>query len=399
MRMILAAALAVLAVRPAEARMERAYIGTFTNTSGGRVGQLGPRGEGIYLTEIDSDTGRMTTPRLVAKTPSPTWLVADPARGVLYACNYYHGFADPAQPRGAGAISAFRIDKASGDLTLINQVSVGDAPAQAALDPSGKWLVAANYDYGSAAVVPVAADGRLGAYTDLVKPQGPAGPGQAADTPPGNLATSGHDHSRMHGVVFDPSGKYVILDDAGLDRISVFTLDNAGKLEKVADYPQAAGSAPRHSIFGGGGRILYTLFEQNAKIAVSDFDPATGRVRQRQMVSMLPPGFAGSVSGAELLLSKDGRDIYASGRFHDVIVHFRVGKDGLLTYVGEVPAQTNFVRGLAADPSGGLLLAMGQYGDNVVAFRRDAKTGAPLPLNLYAPVPSPVAMVFADPGP
>ena len=70
-------ALAVsLAMAPAQAATERAYVGTYT----AEPGQRQPRnhGEGIYLVDVDSATGLVSNPRLMANTPSPAWIALSP---------------------------------------------------------------------------------------------------------------------------------------------------------------------------------------------------------------------------------------------------------------------------------------------------------------------------------
>ena len=392
MRLFFLMVLVVLAL-PAEARTERAYIGSFTNTGNARPGQFGNRGEGLYVTDLDTETGKLSVPRLVAKTPSPTWIVI--ARGVLYCTNYYHGFADPKFPRGTGSVSAYRIERASGDLTLINQVSVGDAPAHLAVAPGGKFLLVASYDTGTAAVLPIRPDGGLGDYTDLVHPEGAAHPDQAADGPPGNLVGSDQSHARLHAVGFDPSGRYVVMDDAGLDNVLEFRLDADGKLTPMASLPQVPGSAPRHFAFNAKGDVFYNIFEQSSKVTVSHFDAATGAMELRQSISTVPAGFAGSNLGSELLLAKDGRHLYASNRFRDSVMTYDVKADGRLAQAGETQSGSSFTRSIAIDPSGTFLFALAQLGDTITSFRLDPRTGVPKPLNLFAPVGSPVVMVFA----
>jgi len=90
----LAFAILLLAALPAQAEMERAYIGTFT-PSPGRGPTTGSQGEGIYLTELDTITGKLRAPRLVAQTLSPSWLAIDRKRGLLYATNESARAASP----------------------------------------------------------------------------------------------------------------------------------------------------------------------------------------------------------------------------------------------------------------------------------------------------------------
>ncbi len=378
----------------AQAKIERLYVGTFTAPVGGRGGQAGNRGEGIYVADLDTATGKLTTPRLVARTDSPSWLVYDKARGILYATNEYDGFTDPKTGAKSGSVSAFRPDKSTGELTALPPVPMTDS-TNLKLDPSGKWLIGTSWSAGVASLLPVAADGTVGTAVDVFNAQGPRHPDQAADQPPGNQQTSSHANARIHGVAFHPGGKYAALTDAGLDVISIFTYAD-GKLTKINAYPQVPGSAPRHAVWDAAGRNLYTVFEQDMMVSVNGFDPATGALTERQRLSMLPPGFGGTASAAEILLSKDGRHLYASSRFHDSIAHFRVKPDGTLTWISDTPTGTSVPRGLVLDPSGQFMLAGGQNNDSVAVFKLDAKTGEPRNTGHYVGVLSPAHFAFVD---
>jgi len=377
----------------AEAKMERFYVGTFTAPAG-RPGTPGNRAEGIYVAELDTVTGKLTTPRLVSKTASPTWLVYDKAKSLLYATNEYDGFTDPKTGGRSGSISVYRADKANGDLAPLPPVAIANS-TNIKIDPSGKWLIGASYGDGVASLMPVGADGAVGAVLDVFKAAGPRNPDIAADQPRGNQLTSPHNQPRIHGVAFHPGGKYVALDDAGLDVISIFTYAD-GKLKQVNAYPQMPGSTPRHSVWDAAGRNLYTVFEQDLMVSVHGFDPATGALTPKQRLSALPPNFAGSATASEILLSKDGKHLYSGNRFHDSIAHFRVKPDGTLAYVGDTPTGTQVPRGLVLDPSGQYLLAGGQNNDSIAVFRLDPKTGEPKRTDNYAGVLSPAHFAFVD---
>ena len=228
-------------------------------------------GEGIYLVELDTVTGELSDPLLMARTPSPSWITLSPDGKFLYAGNEISNF----NGSKSGSVSAFAMDKASGKLTLLNAVgSQGAGPAYIAVHPSGKYVLSANYAGGSLAVLPVKSDGSLGEATDVIHPTGPLNPSRAGDDPPGNFDPSDHSASHIHMVGFSPGGDYVIADDAGLDQILVFKLDLAsGKLNPVSSMPSLPGSAPRHFVFDPSGRLFYQLQEQDSMLTVYDFDP------------------------------------------------------------------------------------------------------------------------------
>uniref|UniRef100_UPI001C30106C lactonase family protein n=1 Tax=Pantoea sp. GbtcB22 TaxID=2824767 RepID=UPI001C30106C len=76
-----------------------------------------------------------------------------------------------------GTVSAYSIDRSSGQLTLLNTVASGGAgPTYLSLDHPGRHFLVANYAGGSIAAFPVLADGRLGPASDVKKSKGTVGP-------------------------------------------------------------------------------------------------------------------------------------------------------------------------------------------------------------------------------
>ena len=102
--------------KPTESTNNRkvlAYVGTYNSAADGSA-----HGEGIYLVEMDPHTGELSLPRVVSKTPNPTWISIHPSKRFLYAANEMTG-ADASR----SAVTAFAIDAASGNLTELNSVS------------------------------------------------------------------------------------------------------------------------------------------------------------------------------------------------------------------------------------------------------------------------------------
>ncbi len=82
-----------------------------------------------------------------------------------------------------------------------------------------------------------------------------------------------------------------------------------------------------------------------------DYDATNGALKERQTISTLPPGYAGSNFCSEILVSADGKFVYAGNRLHDTIGIFAVGSDGTLSYVGEEWTRGNYPRSFAFDPT------------------------------------------------
>ena len=372
------------------AASEGAYIGTFTPEPGSIQPQN--HGEGIYFVRLDTTTGVLSDPKLVAKTQSPSWIALSPDGKTLYAGNEVSDF----EGSDSGSVTAYVVNKDNGSLSLLNTVSSGGAgPAYVAVEPSGKYVLVANYAGGSLSVLPLKPDGSLNEASDVIHPSGRLNASQAADNPPGNFAPSDHQGSHPHMVGFDPQGRYVIADDAGLDQILVSKLDQpSGKLAAVSMTEALPGSAPRHFVFDPTGHYLYQLQEQDSKLTVYAFDSANGHLKRLRTISALPPGYAGSNTASELLISRDGRYLYSGNRSHNSIAIFSSGPTGDITLLANVPTEGDKPRSLALDPTGSYLFSLNQGADSVTSFRIDPKTGLLGFTGNYLPLGSPATMVF-----
>src|SRR5205823_4725961 len=79
----------------------------------------------------------------------------------------------------------------------------------------------------------------------------------------------------------------------------------------------------------------YSLQEESSTLVTFDYDAATGRLTANQTISSLPKGFAGTNYTSEVMVSADGRFVYAANRLHDSITWFAIGPNGTLTFKGE----------------------------------------------------------------
>src|SRR5579862_2236893 len=122
------------------------------------VGTYSRRGsEGIYVFRVDPETGALTQ---IGSAPAenPSNLALSPDGRFLYAVNELSEYEG--QP--GGAASAFEIDPPTGNLTFLNRQPVlGAGPCHGMVDPSGRWLVTANYGGGSHTILQIGDDGRL----------------------------------------------------------------------------------------------------------------------------------------------------------------------------------------------------------------------------------------------
>ena len=376
----------------------RAYVGTFSSplvdVLPTQVDLPPGNGRGIHIFDVDRQTGAMRATGIVRMGTSPSCLAVNKQRTRMYSANE----TDHQGENGEGTVSAFAIHPQSGQLKLLNTVRSGGAgPTYVSVHPSGRFLLVANYFGGSVAVLPILEDGRLGKATDVQVDAGEIGPTKATHAPPGSFAISGHDRTHAHMIEADPSGRHVLHVDLGLDTIYVWKFDQQrGKLRKHQATALPPGDGPRHFYFHPNGRWLYSIQEEGSTVVLFDYDSQAGRLTARQTISSLPPGFAGSNFCSEILVSSDGKFVYAGNRLHDSIGIFAVGKNGELTFVGEEWTRGDYPRSFNFDPTGRFLYSCNQRADHLAVFRVDRKTGKLTFTGHYAPVGNPSMILFVD---
>jgi 6-phosphogluconolactonase len=373
-------ALLVAPSLPARAAETLVYFGTYT----------GPKSQGIYVSRFDAATGRLSAPELAAATPSPSFLALHPNGRFLYAVNEldeFHG-------EKAGSVTAFAIDAATGRLKQLSEASTkGPGPCHLSLDRTGRHLFVANYGGGSIAVLPVRANGTLGAATSFIQHTGHGANKEHQEAP------------HAHDIALDPANRFALVADLGLDKLLVYGFDAAAGTLTPTPVGFAAskpGAGPRHFDFHPGGRLVFSLNELSLTLTSYRYDPAAGALTEIQTTSTLPAGVsvASNFSGAELRVHPSGRFVYASNRGHDSIAVFSVeGDKGTFQLVEVVPTGGKMPRNFTIDPTGAYLLAANQGSDSVVVFRIDPKTGRLTRTDASVPVVAPVCVTFAAPHP
>jgi 6-phosphogluconolactonase (cycloisomerase 2 family) len=379
-----------------------AYVGTFSSPLQDvlptQVDLPPGNGRGIHIFHVDRKTGALTPAGTYELGTSPSCLAINSSGTHLYSANE----TDRVNESGEGSVSSFAIDRSSGRLTLLNTVRSGGAgPTYVSLHPTGKFLLVANYFGGSVSVLPVNADGQLGEATEVKTDEGTIGPTRATNAPPGTFAFSGHDRTHAHMIQADPSGRFVLHVDLGLDQIYVWKFDAVkGKLSP-AQQPSVSlppGDGPRHFHFHPNGKWFYSIQEEGSTLVLFDYEAASGGLTARQTISTLPAGFAGSNFCSEILVSGDGKFVYAGNRLHDSIGIFSIGSDGQLTHVADEWTRGNYPRSFSFDPTGRFLYCCNQRADNVAVFAVNRDSGLLKFTGHYAAVGNPSHVVFLETG-
>lgn len=351
------------------------YFGTFTN-------QLS---RGIYVSRLDLETGRLSPPALAAEASNPNFLAVSPDGKFLYAATR----GGPSAADQPGAVQAYAIEAGAGGLAWLNQKSSGGpGPCHVSVNSSGRCLLVANYHGGSVKSFAVNPDGRLGDGGTFIQHQGSGTNPQRQSAP------------HAHCVVPDPSGRFVLACDLGLDQVLVYRLD-APAATLTPHQPAFArvlpGSGARHLAFGRDGRFAYVVNEMSCTVTTFAWEATNGVLTALETVSTLPPGATlppGNLAAA-IAVRPDGRFVYVSLRGLDSISVLAVAPaTGRLSVVQSIPGGGQMPRGMGIDPTGRWLLVANQKTDNVTVFGIEGETGRLKPTGQTVTVGSPVDVKF-----
>lgn len=279
--------------------------------------------------------------------------VATGLAGPSYLADHPNGrFVYAVDEQEVGTVTGF-VKGSGGKLTQLNTQPVnGNGPAQLTVDPTGRYLVTANYGSGSVSVNPINADGTVGAVTDVVQHQG----------------ASPHAHMAR----FAPSGRFALVADLGTDEVFSYQLKN-GKLTQLAVTKTPAGTGPRHFRFAPKNTV-YLVGESDSTLRTYTYNPLTGALTERNVQSATKETYSVRNYPSEIALSPDNAFVYVGNRGGNVITTFDV-RSGTPKVLSDVSVQGNWPRHFKV--SDNRIWVANQLSNNLVEFTRDARTGLP----------------------
>lgn len=350
-----------------------AYIGTQGS---------GP-GQGVVAIRLDPKDGALSSLGVVAEVDRPTWVLADPVHRRLFAVSETGN--DGATH---GTVSGFAYDPATGALTPRGKAdSGGGGPTHLALSADGRTLFVANYGTGQVSAIPVAADGT------------PAARPASSDTHQGSGPHKRQKGPHAHGVTVDPTGRWVLSPDLGGDKVFVYRFDAARHTLSPAPEPFVTlppGSGPRHLVFAPDGRHAFLMTEMGGSVVSFTWDGTQGRLTQVASTPLDSDEFAGTRSGSEIAVSRDGRFLYAGNRGANRIQVYAVRRDGTLSPVDAVDCGGQVPWGFALSGDGKWLVVANQASGNLAVFAVDRASGRLTATGSGLDLAKPTSISFTD---
>lgn len=361
-------AAAAASLQAANAPKYRVYIGTYTRNGS----------QGIYQFQFDSGTGSLTPAGLAAEVENPSFLAIHPSGNFLYAVGELSKFKN----QDSGALTAFRIDHATGKLERLNDAPAGGtSTCHVNVTRNGRFLAAANYGSGSCCAYAIEPDGKLGERTAFHQHQGSSANAQRQTGP------------HAHSVNFDRANRYLVVADLGLDQLKVYKFDAQTGAMTPNDPPfakVASGSGPRHFSFHPNGRYAYVVNEILCTVTAFRYDASRGTLTEIETVPTLPVPVERGFSTAEVVVHPSGKFLYNSNRGHNTLTAYSINlSTGKLTRVENESTRGEIPRNFAIEPGGGWIIAANQNSSSLAVFRVNQTSGALDPVGdpVAAPVP------------
>jgi 6-phosphogluconolactonase len=350
------------------------FVGTYTQGSS----------KGIYVFDFDTHTGDATIKNTVASS-NPSFLAISPNNNNLYAVN-----EDGDDANNGGNISAFGFHQRKKQLQFINkQPTRGNHPCYVTVDASGQWAIAGNYSGGSFSIYKILPNGALDTVHQHIEHQGKGANKSRQDKP------------HVHATYLSTSNRFLLVPDLGIDKLQVYDFDastgkaayNAGSSISVA-----GGSGPRHVVIHPTLPYAYLVQELTGTIAAFSWNETTGKLKLLQTISSVPENYKGSLGGADIHISPNGRFLYSSnrGELNDIAIFAIDAANGVLQYQGNAPVQGKKPRNFCFDPSGKFLLVANQDTDNIKIFTWNEETGALQFTGKTIEMPNPVCLVWSS---
>lgn len=350
------------------------FVGTYTNTGNlsGNPTLDSTGSKGIYVFRFDASTGKVTKLSHTDGVCNPSYLALTQDGKRLYACT-------ESRMKEKGSLSVFEIDSQKGRLHLLGKVpGQGDNPAYVSIDPNQTQVSVANYTGGSYTAYPIQADGLPGSAQFHVQHLG-KGTNPARQEAP-----------HVHSAVYSPDGRYIFIQDLGLDKIATTSAATGDEIRQTATVP---GSGPRHLTFHPNGRFAYLIEELGGCVDVYKYEATNGRLDSLQRIPAHPDTAKGPFRSADIHVSPDGRFLYASNRAENTIAIFAIDQTtGLLNPLGYTSTMGIEPRNFTLDPTGKWLLVANQESDSIVIFRIDPRTGLLQPTGRTIKVPKPTCL-------
>ncbi|MFK7788359.1 MAG: lactonase family protein [Phycisphaeraceae bacterium] len=250
-------------------------------------------------------------------------------------------------------------DTVTGQVTLLDPTPVTDFPTYLDIDATGKYAIAASYGPGTVHTFAINEDKTI------------------ANEPIQRTKTE----RSAHACLIDPTNRFVYIPHTIPNAIYQFRFDDTtGKLSPIQPIVVKGGgkpnqpAGPRHYTYHPTLDIVYMVNELDSSVSAYQWDKVNGGLTRFQSLTTLPANFTQRNTCADIHLTPNGKFLYASNRGHDSIAAYKLGEDGLMTFIDWFKTEP-IPREFAIDVKGQYLYSAGLKSHKLAAYAIDSNTG------------------------
>ncbi|KAM5439573.1 hypothetical protein MferCBS31731_004328 [Microsporum ferrugineum] len=326
---------------------------------------VGTNANAISTLSFDAKTGALKIIGNNSDSSTPSWQEISKDGKLLYTIE---------ETSTENALTSYSIAQ-DGKLKKLSSIKGLAGPVSLEMHPKQPVIITANY--GSASASAYSTNKETGEFKHL-------GDFMFKMEAPGKVPDR-QDAPHPHQVLFDPTGKFVLMPDLGSDLIRILKVDSGLKFSVAPPSKVKAGTGPRHGVLypaTGKPKFYYVVGELSNTVTVLsvEYTAETIKLTEVQTMSTLPDGQTGAAG--ELILSPSGKHLYASNRLDKIFP----GSSSVASYtIDDMTGKLNLleifnggvenIRHMSIHPSGKWFVTEGQDSNNIKVFTLDPASG------------------------
>lgn len=250
-----------------------------------------------------------------------------------------------------------------GKLTELDALEVQSAKlSYVSADPIGDYVFVSSMGDATVKMIRVESDGKLTLKDEQYLT--------------GHSVTARQAAAKVHSCVVSPDGSLVAAANLGADEVALFLVDReAERIRFLSCTSVDPGRGPRHLAFHPSGKYLYLVCEMGNRLY--DFRVRDNRLYELAAYPTLDPDDVQEGWAADVIVSSDGRFVYASNRGQHKIAVWAVEEStGYLNITGYYFCGGTGPRSIFISADGSQFISANCDGGTVTVLDRDAESGA-----------------------
>ncbi|MBF6977628.1 lactonase family protein [Aerococcaceae bacterium zg-BR22] len=324
--------------------------------------------KGIASIQFDAATQSFSNYQAIAPLNNPTWVTTSKDNTYLFAID----------KEELGGLVVFKREDTNNNYTRLTACHATEIPGChiSYHEPSGAVYVS-NYHQGSVDIYRF--EDETLTFIEQVKHSGCS-------------VHANQQSPHVHMTHFNANETELYVCDLGTDSVVLYTILADGTLEKADTVSVPAGTGPRHITFHPALNIAYVIGELANTVSV--FTVAdNGHLTLIQTIATTPKEYTETSAGAAIRVTNDGRFLYTSTRFHNIITAYTIQTDGTLTLLQQINTGGDIPRDFILNASQEYLLVPHQDSDKITVLQRNAQTGLISSIDRSATAPECVNIV------